>query len=210
MIFQQGGVIKPLFLSEIELIMVKIGIFASGEGTNAQRFMDYFKSHKNITISLIVTNNPKAKVIERAKAMGVPYLVIDKEAFYNSNKVVEELKHKIDFIVLAGFMWMVPENLIKAFHNKMVNVHPALLPAYGGKGMYGMHVHEAVIKNKEKNSGITIHYVNEHYDEGEIIFQKECTIQPSDTPQTLAKKIHQLEYEYYPQTVEKLLLGNMS
>jgi len=190
--------------------MVRIGIFASGEGTNAQRFMEYFKGHKSVAISLIVTNNAKARVIERAKAMNVPSIVIDRDAFYNSNSVVEELKKKIDFIVLAGFMWMVPENLIKAFHNKMVNVHPALLPAYGGKGMYGMHVHEAVIKNREKKSGITIHYVNEHYDEGEIIFQKECTIAATDTAETLAKKVHQLEYEYYPPTVEKLLVGNMS
>jgi len=190
--------------------MIRIGIFASGEGTNAQRFIDYFKNSKKVRISLVVTNNAKAKVIERAQKAGIPFMLIERESFYNSNRVVEELKAKIDFIVLAGFMWMVPENLIKAFHNKMVNVHPALLPAYGGKGMYGMHVHEAVIKNKEKSSGITIHFVNEHYDEGKIIFQQQCMVNTDDTPQSLAEKIHKLEYEYYPQIVEKLLLGNIS
>jgi phosphoribosylglycinamide formyltransferase-1 len=190
--------------------MYRIGIFASGEGTNAQRFMDYFKGSKNIAISLVITNNAKAKVIERAKKANIPVMVIDRATFYNTDKVVEELKKKVDFIVLAGFMWMVPENLIKAFHDKMVNVHPALLPSYGGKGMYGMHVHEAVIANKEKKSGITIHFVNENYDEGKIIFQHECVVDTSDDPESLAGKIHELEYEYYPKTVEKLLLGNIS
>lgn len=190
--------------------MIRIGIFASGEGTNAQRFMEYFKGRSDITIALIITNKAGAGVIERANKMNVPVMLIDRNTFYNTDKVVVELKQKIDFIVLAGFMWMVPENLIKAFHNKMVNVHPALLPAYGGKGMYGHYVHEAVIKNREKKSGISIHYVNEHYDEGKIIFQQECEVLPADTPETLAQKIHALEYKYYPAVVEKLLLGNIS
>lgn len=190
--------------------MIRIGIFASGEGTNAQRFIDYFANSKSIYISLIITNNPKAKVIDKAAKAGIPVLLVDRNKLYHSEDIVNELKSKIDFIVLAGFMWMVPENLIKAFHNKMVNIHPALLPAYGGKGMYGMHVHEAVIKNHEKRSGITIHYVNERYDEGKIIAQHECSISENDTAETLAKKIHQLEYEYYPKTVEKLLLSNIS
>ncbi len=190
--------------------MNRIAIFASGEGTNAQRFIDYFKNNKDISVSLVVTNSAKANVINRAKNEGIPYLLIDRDTFYNTNKVVDELKQKADFIVLAGFMWMVPENLIKAFHNKMVNVHPALLPNYGGKGMYGMHVHEAVINNKESKSGITIHLVNEHYDEGEILFQQECEVGKGDTPETLAKKIHQLEHENYPKVVEKLLLKNIS
>jgi phosphoribosylglycinamide formyltransferase-1 len=190
--------------------MYRIGIFASGEGTNAQRFIDYFKNSKDIAISLVITNNAKAGVIEKAKKADIPIMVIDRTTFYNSDKVVNELKEKIDFIVLAGFMWMVPENLIKIFHNKMVNVHPALLPSYGGKGMYGMHVHEAVIANKEKKSGITIHFVNENYDEGRIIFQQECEVNDRDSSESLSNKIHQLEYEYYPKTVEKLLLGNIS
>ena len=187
--------------------MVRIGIFASGEGTNVQRFIDYFKGRNDIKIALVVCNNSKARVLERAAMAGIPSLLLDKESFYNSSKVVEELQQKIDFIVLAGFLWMIPQNLIAAFHNKMVNIHPALLPAYGGKGMYGMRVHEAVIQNKEKRSGISIHYVNEHYDEGEIIFQKGCDISTSDTPETLAQKIHELEHRYYPEVVEKLLLG---
>src|ERR1700739_5140572 len=190
--------------------MYRIGIFASGEGTNAQRFIDYFKNNKDIAVSLVVTNNPKAKVIERAKKADIPVMVIDRATFYNTSKVVDELKEKIDFIILAGFMWIMPEKLIKAFHNKMVNVHPALLPNYGGKGMYGMRVHEAVIANKEKKSGITIHFVNENYDEGKIIFQQECVVDANDDPESLASKIHELEYEYYPKTVERLLLGNIS
>jgi phosphoribosylglycinamide formyltransferase-1 len=190
--------------------MIRIGIFASGEGTNAQRFMDYFKRHEQITISLIITNNPKANVLARASKMGIRCLVIDRDTFYNTNKVVEELKQKIDFIVLAGFMWMIPANLIEAFEGKMVNVHPALLPAYGGKGMYGMNVHKAVVANGEKKSGITIHFVNEHYDEGKIIFQQECPVSSVDTPEILANNIHKLEHEFYPRVVEKLLLGNIS
>jgi phosphoribosylglycinamide formyltransferase-1 len=184
--------------------MVRIGIFASGEGTNAQIFFDYFKNSSTVKIALVVCNNPKANVIERASKAGIPVMMIDKESFYNTDKVVEELRQQIDFIVLAGFLWMIPANLTKAFHNKMVNVHPALLPAYGGKGMYGMRVHEAVIKNKEKKSGITIHYVNEHYDEGKILFQRECEVLPSDTPETLANKVHGLEHKYFPEVVEKL------
>ena len=190
--------------------MIRIGIFASGEGTNAQRFMDYFKDNGEIAISLIITNNPKANVINRAGKMGIACMVIDRNTFYNTNKVVDELKEKVDFIVLAGFMWMVPENLIKAFRGKMVNIHPALLPAYGGKGMYGMNVHKAVVANREKKSGITIHFVNEHYDEGKIIFQEECPVSDRDTPETLAENIHRLEHEFYPKVVEKLLLGNIS
>ncbi|MGP8216986.1 MAG: phosphoribosylglycinamide formyltransferase [Bacteroidia bacterium] len=190
--------------------MYRIGIFASGEGTNAQRFMEYFKNRRDISISLVVTNNAKAGVIERAKKMNIPYMLIDKDIFYNTDKIINELKTRVDFIVLAGFMWMVPENLIKAFPHKIVNIHPALLPGYGGKGMYGIRVHEAVIKNKEKKSGISIHYVNENYDEGEIIKQYECGVSEADTPETLSRKIHKLEYEHYPETIEKLLLGNIS
>lgn len=187
--------------------MVRIGIFASGEGTNVQRFIDYFKNSSDLQIALVVCNNPKARVLERAALAEIPILLLDKDTFYNSDKVVEELQQKVDFIVLAGFLWMIPQNLITAFHNKMVNIHPALLPAYGGKGMYGMKVHEAVIQNKEKKSGISIHYVNEHYDEGEIIFQKECVVSSEDSPMTLALMIHELEHKYYPEEVEKLLLG---
>lgn len=190
--------------------MIRIAIFASGEGTNAQSFIDFFKGRSDITISLIVSGNPNAHVIQRAKDAGIPYSVITRDGFYNTDDVVELLKKSADFIVLAGFMWMIPGNLIKAFQGKIVNIHPALLPQYGGKGMYGKHVHEAVIANKEKRSGITIHYVNEHYDEGKIIKQAECEVKESDTPEILADRIHKLEHKYYPSVVERLLLGNIS
>lgn len=190
--------------------MIRIAIFASGEGTNAQSFIDFFKGRSDIAISLIVSGNPNAPVIERAKDAGIPYIVIDRDTFYHTDNVINTLKQKADFIVLAGFMWMIPENLIKAFRDKIVNIHPALLPKYGGKGMYGKHVHEAVVANREKKSGITIHYVNEHYDEGKIIMQKECEVKTTDTPEILAARIHELEHKNYPLAVEQLLLGNIS
>jgi len=190
--------------------MHRIAIFASGEGTNARNFIDYYKHRKDIVISLIVCNKREAGVVNRAVEAGIPFLIVDKDTFYNTDKVLDELKQKADFIVLAGFLWMVPDSISQAFAGKMVNIHPALLPKYGGKGMYGPKVHQAVIANREKESGITIHYVNERYDEGKIIFQAKCPVQASDTPETLAKKVHELEYKYYPEIVEKLLLGNIS
>jgi phosphoribosylglycinamide formyltransferase 1 len=190
--------------------MHRIAIFASGEGTNAQNFIDYYKGKKDISISLIVCNKREAGVVNRATEAGIPVLIVDKDTFYNTDKVLDELKQKADFIVLAGFLWMVPNNIIKTYSGKMVNIHPALLPNYGGKGMYGMKVHEAVIANKEQQSGITIHYVNEKYDEGKIIFQAKCLVDAADTPETLAKKVHELEYKFYPIIIEKLLLGNIS
>ena len=190
--------------------MARLAIFASGEGTNAQGFIDYFKGRSDISISVILSNNPSAPVIQRAIEAAIPYLTFTKDEFYKTDKIVNILRQRADFIVLAGFMWMIPENLIKAFPSKIVNIHPALLPKYGGKGMYGKHVHEAVIENKEKVSGITIHYVNEHYDEGKIIFQKQCEVNDSDTPTILAERIHKLEHENYPRKVEKLLIGNIS
>lgn len=187
--------------------MHRIAIFASGEGTNARNFVEYFKHSKDIRIALIVSNKREAGVVQMAKDAGIEVLIVDKESFYTSDKVVDELWQKADFIVLAGFLWMIPNNICKAFAGKMVNIHPALLPNYGGKGMYGNKVHEAVIANKEKESGITIHYVNDRYDEGKIIFQARCTVEASDTPEILAQKIHELEYKFYPSIVEKLLLG---
>lgn len=187
--------------------MHRIAIFASGEGTNARNFVEYFKHSKDIRIALIVSNKREAGVVQMAKDAGIEVLIVDKESFYTSDKVVDELRQKADFIVLAGFLWMIPDNICKAFAGKMVNIHPALLPNYGGKGMYGNKVHEAVIANKEKESGITIHYVNDRYDEGKIIFQARCTVEASDTPEILAQKIHELEYKFYPSIVEKLLLG---
>ena len=190
--------------------MHRLAIFASGEGTNAQNFIDFFKNRDDVKIALIVCNRKEAGVVQKAKQANIPFLIVDKETFYNTNLVLNELKEKADFIVLAGFLWMIPENIIDAYKGKMVNIHPALLPNYGGKGMYGAKVHEAVIANGEIASGITIHYVNNMYDDGEIIFQEKCPIEPFDTPETLAKKIHQLEYIFYPVIVDVLLRGNIS
>lgn len=186
--------------------MKNIAIFASGEGTNAQNIIDYFKSSGKIKVALIVSNKPIANVLNRAKNSGIPTLVIDRNSFYESDKTIEQLKAaKIDLVVLAGFLWMIPPNLIKAFPDKIINIHPALLPKYGGKGMYGMNVHEAIIQAKDKKSGISIHYVNEQYDEGKIISQHTCAISENETPASLAKKIHELEYAHFPKAIEQLL-----
>lgn len=183
----------------------KIAIFASGSGTNAEEIIKYFQNHEHIEISLILSNNPDAFVLQRAKNHQIPQFVFTREMFYKE-KIVDEALRGIDFIVLAGFMWLIPERLIKKFDNKMVNIHPALLPKYGGKGMYGSHVHEAVVKNKEKESGITIHWVNPAYDEGNIIFQAKCKVDPSDTADDVANKIHKLEYAHYPKIIEQVIL----
>jgi len=184
-----------------------IAIFASGEGTNAQSIIDYFKQSTLADVKLIVSNNPKANVLNRAKQFGVDTFIINRNSFYESDYVIKKLKNNnIDLIVLAGFLWMIPENLVKAFPDQVVNIHPALLPKYGGKGMYGMNVHKAVIENKEKESGVSIHYVNEHYDEGKIISQHRCSISENETPETLAEKIHLLEQAFFAKTIEKLFL----
>ncbi len=186
--------------------MKNIAVFASGSGTNAQKIIDHFKAGTVARVALVVTNNPTAFVLERAKKAHIPTLLIDKKTFSESSQLLDELKkNEIDFIVLAGFLWLIPTYLIKAYPRKIVNIHPALLPKYGGKGMYGDKVHEAVIQNKETESGITIHYVNEHYDEGQIIFQAKCPVYLSDTTETLAEKIHQLEHTYFPVTIEATL-----
>jgi phosphoribosylglycinamide formyltransferase-1 len=184
----------------------KIAIFASGSGTNAERFFEHFQRHALAEVSLLLTNNPKAGAIDRAKRFDIPVEIFDRATFVQTDGIVHLLQEKgIDFIVLAGFMWLVPTNLIKAFPNRIVNIHPALLPAYGGKGMYGMHVHQAIAAAKEKETGITIHYVNEKYDEGQIIFQISTPIAPDDTPEDIADKVHALEYQYYPKVVEELI-----
>ena len=186
--------------------MKNIAIFASGEGTNAQKIINYFSRSESIRVALVVSNKPNANVLNRAKDAGVPTLLIDRQTFYNSNQTIEQLNlAKIDFIVLAGFLWLIPESLVKAFPNKIINIHPALLPKFGGKGMYGMIVHEAVIEAKEKKSGITIHFVNEKYDEGKIISQHSCKIDEHDTAELLAQKIHHLEYEFFPKAIEDVV-----
>jgi phosphoribosylglycinamide formyltransferase 1 len=187
----------------------QIAIFASGSGSNAENIARYFKNHESIEISLILTNNKNAFVIERAKQLGIPYSIFDRDTFYGTENVLKLLKErKIDFIVLAGFLWLVPGYLLKAFPDRIINIHPALLPKYGGKGMYGEKVHQAIVLAKEKESGITIHFVNEHYDEGQVICQYKCEVLESDSAETLAEKIHELEYKYFPKVIEEIVSKN--
>jgi len=184
----------------------RIALFASGSGTNAQNIIEYFSENESVVIDSLWTNNPKAFALDRAKKFGISTFVFSGEEFRNTSKVVEELqKRKVNLIVLAGFLWLIPANLIQNF--RIINIHPALLPKYGGKGMYGMKVHEAVVQNKDIESGISIHFVNEKYDEGEIIFQAKCAVSPNDLPEDVANKVHQLEYKYFPKVIEKILIA---
>jgi len=186
--------------------MSNIAILASGSGSNAENIVNYFIDKQKVKIVLFATENPKAFVIERAKKLGVNSVIFSMDSFRNGDFINVLNSYKVDFIVLAGFLKLVPEYLINAYPDKIVNIHPALLPKYGGKGMYGNKVHEAVIANNEAESGITIHYVNNSYDEGGIIFQAKCSIDKNDTPETLAQKVHKLEYEHYPKIIESILL----
>jgi len=183
--------------------MTNLVIFASGSGSNAENLVNYFQDHSHIRVTEIVSNNPNAYVHQRANNLGVPSRTFSKEAFADVSflKTLEN----VDYIILAGFLWLIPGYLVEAFPNKIINIHPALLPRYGGKGMYGEHVHKAVIKAKEKESGITIHLVNEVYDEGESLFQAKCSIEETDTPELLVEKIHQLEYTHFPEVVERYI-----
>jgi len=185
-----------------------IAIFASGAGSNAKKIIEHFRNHPTIQVALIVCNNPKAGVLQIAADNHLPVMLINKKSFYESEVCLDELKiHKIDLLVLAGFLWKIPGYLISHYSKNIINIHPALLPKYGGKGMYGEHVHSAVVAAKEKQSGITIHYVDEHYDNGDIIFQATCEILPTDTPASLAEKVHQLEHQHFARVIEKLLTG---
>jgi phosphoribosylglycinamide formyltransferase-1 len=184
---------------------MNIAIFASGSGTNAEAIIRYFKNKGRHKVSLIVCNNPGAFVLKRAADHSIPHLLITKTDFSEDSLLAALKRYHIDFIVLAGFLWKIPDFLLKEFPDCVVNIHPALLPLYGGKGMYGMRIHQAVLEAKDKESGITIHYVNEHYDEGRIIFQKKCPVDAKDTPESLAEKIHALEHEYYPPVIEEVL-----
>jgi phosphoribosylglycinamide formyltransferase 1 len=184
--------------------MKKIAVFASGSGTNAQNIAEYFRPSGDINVSLILANNPDAFVLERAKKLGIPSITFTRNEFYESEIILDTLrKNKIDFIVLAGFLWLIPDYILKAYSRKIINIHPALLPKYGGKGMYGEKVHQAVISSGDKQTGITIHYVNDHYDEGEIIFQDSFEILPGDTAESIAQRVHALEYKYFPQIIEE-------
>ncbi|GAB3777214.1 phosphoribosylglycinamide formyltransferase [Spirosoma horti] len=186
--------------------MKHIVLFASGSGSNAEKIADYFTDNTDVTVSLILSNNPKAGVIERARRLHIPVLLFDRTTFYTTSQIVDLLHNQhIDLIVLAGFMWLMPADLVQAFPNKIINIHPALLPKFGGKGMYGHFVHEAVAAAGETESGITIHFVNEHYDEGQIIFQASCPVSPSDTPDDIARSVQALEHLHYPRVVAEVL-----
>ncbi len=183
---------------------MRVAIFASGSGTNAENIINYFRDNNNVDIAFIISNKQDAYVHERAKMLQIPSFYYPKSDFEN-NVVLNKLKEEsIDFIVLAGFLLKVSENIIATYPNRIVNIHPALLPKYGGKGMYGMYVHQSVVENKDKQTGISIHYVNEHYDEGELIFQAFCDVLPTDTPTDVANKVHALEYEHFPRVLASL------
>lgn len=185
--------------------MKRIVILASGSGTNAENIINYFKNNDDISVVQVLSNKENATVLKRASRLGVANAHIQ---FNNSSELLKLLKSNADYVVLAGFLKKIPSSIIKAFPNKIINIHPALLPKYGGKGMYGMHVHNAVVSNREKESGITIHYVNENYDEGAIIFQKKIAVLPIDSPEDVAEKIHVLEYEYFPKVIENVIEKN--
>jgi phosphoribosylglycinamide formyltransferase-1 len=186
--------------------MQQIAIFASGTGSNTARIIDHFRHHPTIRIALIVCNRPGAGVLDVASREGIPSLLIEKDPFFRGDAYVGELQaRQICFIVLAGFLWKIPQALVRAYPGKIINIHPALLPKFGGKGMYGRFVHEAVIAAAEEETGITIHYVDEHYDHGEPIFQAKVIVEKDDTPETLAKKVHLLEYEHFPRIIEEVV-----
>jgi phosphoribosylglycinamide formyltransferase-1 len=186
--------------------MVRIAVLASGSGSNAQRLIEHFAQHAKARVVLVGCDQPEAGVLQRAWDLGVPSYLFSGAELRDGTVQQELLGQRIDLVVLAGFMRLIPTELIKAFPQRIVNIHPALLPKYGGKGMYGHHVHETVVAAKEQESGITIHYVNERYDEGEHLFQAICPVLPEDTPDTLAARIHELEHAHYPQVVENLVL----
>ncbi len=182
---------------------------ASGSGSNAQRLMEYFEHHSTIRVAALFSNNPNAYALKRAETFNVPALLFTRDEFVNTDKVLQQLRQfKPDLIVLAGFLWLVPQHIVQAFPNKIVNIHPALLPSYGGKGMHGIHVHTAVVQAKEPESGISIHFVNEEYDKGDLVRQFRCPVLPHDTPEELAARVLQLEHEHLPKVVEELLLAD--
>ena len=186
--------------------MINLAIFASGSGTNAENITKYFQTHPHISVGKIFANRPNAYVLKRAEKLEVPATVFNKEAF--KDRTFLKKLEGIDYIILAGFLWLIPPYLLEAFPNKIINIHPALLPKFGGKGMYGDRVHQAVLDAGEKESGITIHLVNEKYDEGEVLFQEKCQVDPQDTPETLARKIHALEHECFPKVIEEYVMKN--
>jgi phosphoribosylglycinamide formyltransferase 1 len=188
-------------------MLPRIAIFASGTGTNAENIIHYFQKTKTAEVVLILSNKSDAIVLAKAEKLGVETLVFTRKEFYETEKIIDYLQNKnTDWVVLAGFLWLIPENLIQKFPNQIINIHPALLPKYGGKGMYGMNVHTAIWNAKEPETGITIHLVNPEYDKGEILFQTKTTLSPTDTPEQIAHKIHDLEQKYFPEVIEKRIL----
>lgn len=188
--------------------MIRLAILASGNGTNAQRISEYFAHHDKVQVACIIYNRKDAYVAERARRLGVPAQYFGRKDFYENGRVLEYLREQhIDWVILAGFLWLVPEDILNAFPNHIINIHPALLPKYGGKGMFGEHVHEAVIAHHEKESGITIHLVDNHYDRGTTLFQAKCQLTDEDTPDTLAAKIHELEQKHFPLIIEQTVLS---
>lgn len=185
--------------------MKKIIVFASGSGTNAENIIQYFEKRASAKVVAVFTNNPNAGVIAKAKKYGIPIDIFSKSDLFESKVLQKINKYRPDWIVLAGFLLKFPQNIINAFPNKILNIHPALLPKYGGKGMYGMHIHQAIIDNRELETGITIHYVNENYDEGAIIFQQKINLTGIETAEIVAAKIYKLEQEYFPKVIESLL-----
>ncbi|MBU2465969.1 MAG: phosphoribosylglycinamide formyltransferase [Bacteroidetes bacterium] len=189
--------------------MKRLAIFVSGNGTNMERISSSFANHPQIKVALMLCNKAGAGAFGRAERLGIPGMLITKDQLGDGEHLVALLRERqIDWLILAGFLKLIPPSLLRAFPNRIINIHPALLPDYGGKGMYGEKVHQAVIANGEKFSGITIHYVNEQYDEGDIIFQHKLELQPGESPQSLAGRIHQLEYKYYPEVIERLVLAD--
>jgi phosphoribosylglycinamide formyltransferase 1 len=186
----------------------RVAILASGSGTNAQNLIRYFKNHPGIEVSLVISNNPDAYVLQRAIEEKVLAEVIPRQLWNDQTHVKQILQHhNIDFLILAGYLVLIPAWMVQQYRGKIINIHPSLLPLYGGKGMYGDRIHQAVIEAGEKESGITIHYVNEEYDKGDVIFQARCPVSPKDDADALAQKIHQLEYEHFPKVAEKVILG---
>lgn len=189
--------------------MVRIIIFASGSGTNTENIIRYFKDNSKVEIRAVLSNKKEAKVLERANKYNIRTKSFSRNDFYETENILEYLKAEADLIVLAGFLWKVPEKIIDEFPNKIINIHPALLPNYGGKGMYGMNVHRAVVSNKESETGITIHFVNKNYDEGAVIFQIKVALTNEDTPESVAGKIHILEQDNFPRVIEEVINSNI-
>lgn len=188
---------------------IHIAIFASGGGSNARKIIEYFQNNAKIKVTLVVSNKKDAGVLAIAEEFAIDTLTISKSTFYETEEILKSLDAcKISFIILAGFLLLVPNYIIKRYHKKIVNIHPALLPKFGGKGMYGHHVHEAVRAANETETGITIHYANAHYDEGDILFQASCSVAPSDSPEDIARNVLKLEHEHYAKVIENLLIKN--